>query len=704
MNRLDKLFNQKKSELLSVYLPAGYPEKDSSKNLVLALEQQGVDFIELGMPYSDPLADGEMIQAASQQALDNGMNMSLYLEQVANIRLDTDIPLVWMGYYNQLLQYGDERFFREAKIAGIDAFIIPDLPMVDFEDQYQALFEDLDLGISFLVCPETPQARLEQAARLSTAFLYVVSSASTTGTKFSGNFDLEYMGSLNELNLKVPTIIGFGIHNRESIAAAHLAASGAIIGSAFIRAIDEFGEDQVCEKFLTFSEPAKELSMDGIKTLSGLEKARALDEACELKAFRKEFRIPKKSGKEQIYFCGNSLGLQPKRTAKYITEELQKWEDHGVEAHFLTDRPWMQLNQELKETTGKIVGAKPTELVTMNSLTVNIHLLFASFYQPSASKFKILVESDLFPSDLYALESQVKQHGIDPAEAIIKVYPRPGEKTLRTKDILSTIDEHSESLAIVWLGGINYYTGQLFELEAIGEKTSEHGILYGLDLAHAVANVPLALNEWDVDFATWCTYKYMNSGPGGISQVFVHEKHHANAELPRLSGWWGNNRKTQFLMRDFFEPATGADAYQMSTSPVLLMTPLRASLDVFKQVPFFKVVEKSRKMTAYLEQQILAVADAFKDQVKLEIFSPSEPRQRGSQLSISISEHGKLLVEYLATKGITVDWREPEVIRLAPAPLYNTYEEIYKFRKELELGLELLFVETKATVKEVVSV
>ena len=401
-----------------------------------------------------------------------------------------------------------------------------------------------------------------------------------------------------------------------------------------------------------------------------------LDATDELKDYRNRFHIPSANGKSLIYFCGNSLGLQPKSTRAYLEQELTDWQNLGVEGHLHAKNPWLYYHHFLTDATARLVGAKPIEVVVMNSLTVNLNLLMISFYSPTAKRNKIMMEYMAFPSDQYAVENQVKFHGYNPNDAIIELMPREGENCIRTADILAKIDEHKDELALIMIGGVNYYTGQLFDMATITShaKNCSSDIVVGYDLAHATGNVKMQLHDWGVDFATWCSYKYLNSGPGGTSGVFVHEKHAENNLLPRLSGWWGNDESTRFKMQKGFIPQQGAAGWQMSNAQVLSMAAHRASLAIFDEVGMDKLIAKSKLLTGYLE--FLLLNGKRKD---FKIITPEDVAQRGCQLSIVMNENGKKTFDALTQNGVIADWREPDVIRVAPVPLYNTFEDVYRF-------------------------
>lgn len=406
--------------------------------------------------------------------------------------------------------------------------------------------------------------------------------------------------------------------------------------------------------------------------------AREMDRKDDLASFRERFYFPGFIS-NPIYFTGNSLGLQPKSTAAYIQQELDDWAYYGVEGHFRARRPWFSYHEQLSAKAAKIVGAKEKEVVITHSLTTNLHLLMVSFYRPQGRRTKILCEAKAFPSDQYALESQLRFHGFDPAEHLIEIGPRPGEYTLRDEDILQRIAEAGDELALVLFGGINYYTGQLFDMARITEKAHAVGAIAAFDLAHAAGNVNLHLHDWGVDFAAWCTYKYLNSSPGGVSGLFVHERHAKNTDLPRFAGWWGHNKEKRFLMEPGFNPIEGAEGWQLSNAPIIGMAAHLASLDLFEEAGMERIGKKRDQLTAYLEFLIRSVSEKESATCKLELITPSDSRRRGSQLSLLLHGGGKAVFDRLSAAGVIADWREPNVIRIAPAPLYNSYEDCYRF-------------------------
>jgi kynureninase len=421
---------------------------------------------------------------------------------------------------------------------------------------------------------------------------------------------------------------------------------------------------------------------------NSLEFASQLDEQDPLKDFQSQFLIPQHNGKDAIYFCGNSLGLQPKAARKYLDDQLNNWKDLAIEGFFAGDDPWLGYHKKLTGTLSAIVGAKNEEVSIMNSLTVNLHLLMVSFYKPTNKKFKILMEGGAFPSDQYAVASQVEFHGYDPKETIIEVLPREGEHTLRTEDILEQINEHADELALVLFGGINYFTGQFFDLEAITREAHKVGAYAGFDLAHAAGNVPLKLHDWDVDFAAWCSYKYMNSGPGGISGIYVNEKHFGDKTLNRFAGWWGHREDRRFLMPPQFEADNGATAWQVSTSPIMLLTLHKAALDIFEQVGGLPPLRaKSELLTGYLEFLIREI-NKNKGKELFKIITPTDKVARGCQLSIVCSQNAKATFNYLTDNGVIGDWREPNVIRLSPVPLYNSFKQVFEVRRILAAFVE----------------
>lgn len=400
--------------------------------------------------------------------------------------------------------------------------------------------------------------------------------------------------------------------------------------------------------------------------------------------FRDRFFIPKHTdGENVIYLTGNSLGLQPKTVRGYIGEELEDWERLGVEGHLHARHPWLPYHEFVTEQMARVVGAKPIETVVMNSLTVNLHLLMVSFYRPSGTRRKILIEKGAFPSDQYAVESQIKFNGLDPQDALIELAPRDGESILRTEDILETIDLESENIALLMLGGVNYYTGQAFDMKAITEAGHKVGAVVGFDLAHAAGNLELNLHDWDVDFAAWCSYKYLNSGPGGIAGVFVHERHAENFDLPRFAGWWGHDKTTRFLMGPEFVPMRGAEGWQLSNPPIFQLAAMRASLEIFDEAGVAALREKSVKLTAYME----FLLDDIHDE-RISVITPRDPEQRGCQLSIRVKDSDKSLFDALMAAGVIADWREPDVIRVAPVPLYNSFMDAYGFVQRLRRSLK----------------
>ena len=419
-----------------------------------------------------------------------------------------------------------------------------------------------------------------------------------------------------------------------------------------------------------------------------IEFAREMDANDPLKGFRDKFHLPNFMENEIVYFTGNSLGLQPKSTASYIKEELDAWAKFGVEGHFLAEKPWFSYHEFLSEKAATIVGAKPEEVVVTHSLTTNLHLLMVSFYRPEGKRTKIICEAKAFPSDQYALESQVKLHKLNLEENLIEIGPREGEHLIREEDVFNKIAEVGDELAMIMIGGVNYYTGQLFDMEAITKAGHSVGATVGFDLAHAAGNINLKLHEWGVDFAAWCGYKYLNSSPGGVSGMFVHERHAYKPELPRLAGWWGYDKETRFQMESGFNPMRGAEGWQLSNAPVLGMAAHLASLDIFAEAGMDKIGEKRDKMTAFLEFVVDDISDRNKERCTFEIITPRDQTKRGAQLSILAKGQGKALFDELTELGVIADWREPNVIRVAPAPLYNSYEDCYRFGALLEKAIQ----------------
>ncbi len=397
------------------------------------------------------------------------------------------------------------------------------------------------------------------------------------------------------------------------------------------------------------------------------------DEADPLRDFRARFHIPRSSdGQEQIYLCGNSLGLQPLRTRDYIEEELEAWAELGVEGHFRARHPWMRYHEFLTRQTAEIVGALPSEVVTMNTLTVNLHLLMVSFYRPTADRYKIIIEEKAFPSDQYAVASQLRVHGFDAATGVVEI-PLDSVGRFSTDTVLSTIERYGRESALLLLGGVNYYNGQLFDIETITRAAHDAGVVVGIDCAHAAGNVPLRLHDWEVDFAAWCSYKYLNAGPGSTAGCFVHERH-AGSDLPRFAGWWGHDKATRFAMPQQFRPIVGAEGWQLSNPSILPLAALRASLELFEEAGMAALRRKSERMTAYLSFLL-----DLHPRGDWSVITPSDPAQRGCQLSLRIPENGRRLFDHLSSAHVVCDWREPDVIRIAPVPLYNSYEDVWRF-------------------------
>lgn len=398
------------------------------------------------------------------------------------------------------------------------------------------------------------------------------------------------------------------------------------------------------------------------------------DQSDPLKTYREQFYFPQRNGKDAIYFCGNSLGLQPRKVRQAIEQELADWQHHAVEGYWNAENPWLYYQQYCSKPLTDIVGASQEELTVMNTLTVNLHLLLMSFYRPTKERFKVLMEAGAFPSDQYALETQVRLHGLDPETAIIEVAPRPGEHLIREEDIFEIIAQESSSLALILLGGINYYTGQLFNIQSITEAARRVGAVAGFDLAHVVGNVPLKLHDWDVDFAVWCSYKYLNGGPGAVGGAFIHERHARDINRQRLGGWWGNEESTRFKMEKGFKPKSRAEGWQISTAQVFNMVALKASLELFESAGMAALRDKSIKLTNYLEFLLKHI-----ENIKFEIITPKNCKERGAQLSLLFHDKGREIQQKMTDAGIIVDWREPGVIRISPAPLYNSYGDVFHF-------------------------
>jgi kynureninase len=388
--------------------------------------------------------------------------------------------------------------------------------------------------------------------------------------------------------------------------------------------------------------------------------------------YRDQFHIPQHNGRDAIYLCGNSLGLQPKKVKDYVNAELEDWAMLGVEGHLHARHPWLPYHEFLTAPMARLVGALPGEVVVMNSLTVNLHLLMASFYRPTNERYKILIESDAFPSDRYAVASQAEWHGYNASDSIINWKPEPGEHTLRIETLKEILAREGDRIALMMIGGVNYYTGQYFNIKEITALGHQYGITVGWDMAHAAGNVALQLHDWDVDFAAWCSYKYLNSGPGSLGSIFVHEKHGNDLTIPRLSGWWGHNKETRFKMRDDFDPLPGAEGWQLSNPPILPMAAMRASLEIFEAAGI-------ANLQAIARVNVQRLYDALVVLPHVQILTPSNPDERGSQLSLFFEENGRALFDHLSAQGVIADWREPNVIRIAAASLYNTTTDIDTF-------------------------
>ncbi len=425
-----------------------------------------------------------------------------------------------------------------------------------------------------------------------------------------------------------------------------------------------------------------------MKFINSLEFAKQCDANDDLKDFREQFYFPQHHGKNTLYFTGNSLGLQPKKTSEYVNQELKDWADLGVEGHFKKDTGWFGYHELLRESTARLVGALPHEVVVMNQLTVNLHLLMVTFYRPTKQRYKIICEEGAFPSDRYALQSQVKFHGFNAEDALIELKPRAGEYLLREEDILKAIKDCGDELAVLMMGGLNYYSGQVFDMQTIAKAVHDVGAYAGFDLAHAAGNIQLNLHAWNLDFACWCSYKYLNAGPGGVAGVFIHEQHATNKALPRFAGWWGNNPETRFQMLHDFDPVASADAWQLSNAPILPMAALRASMEIFDKAGMDALTKKSLMLTGFLQFVIQDILEKKNNQSLIDIITPFDKQQQGCQLSLIIKQNGKKVFDLLTQEGVIADWREPDVLRIAPVPLYNSFEDVYNFGEELEKAIK----------------
>jgi len=412
-----------------------------------------------------------------------------------------------------------------------------------------------------------------------------------------------------------------------------------------------------------------------------LDFARQFDAADPLRHYREQFLVPRRpDGQAIIYFCGHSLGLQPRAVRAIVEQELDDWAAQAVDAHFKGRTPWYSYHETFRDTGARLVGAHPGEVVFMNSLTVNLHLMLLSFYRPHGRRRAILIDEPAFPSDRYAVASQIQMQNLDPVEHLLALKSRPGEHTIRIEDIEQVLDERGPEIAVVMLNGVNFFTGQWFDLQRIAAAARRQGCVIGLDLAHAAGNVPLQLHDWGIDFAVWCSYKYLNSGPGGVGGCFVHERHGNNAAIPRLAGWWGNDPATRFRMhlQPDFVPRPGADGWQLSNPPILSMAPLQASLAIFDEVGMPALRARSERLTGYLEYLLDRMPTG-----RFEVLTPRDPARRGCQLSMLVHHEPQQLLEALEAEGVVCDFRPPNVIRVAPMHLYNTFEEVWRFAEVL---------------------
>jgi kynureninase len=411
--------------------------------------------------------------------------------------------------------------------------------------------------------------------------------------------------------------------------------------------------------------------------------ALAMDVRDPLAIYRERFCFPTtKTGEDCIYLCGHSLGLQPKTVSQYIEQELKDWRELGVEGHFRARNPWMPYHRLLTEQTASLVGARPEEVVVMNSLTANLHLMMVSFYRPTSPRHKILVERGAFPSDQYAVQSQISFHGFNPASSLLELAPRPGESCIRDEDIESLIDREGDSIALILLGGVNYATGQAFDIAGITDAGHKKGCVVGFDLAHAAGNLLLRLHDWGPDFAVWCSYKYLNGGPGCVGGCFVHDRHSQAWTLPRFAGWWGHDEKVRFEMAPNFKPMAGAEGWQLSNPSILSLAALRASMDIFHEAGMGQLRAKSLSLTGYLEFLLCQHASP-----RFSLITPRDTERRGAQISIRIRDDGQMLCQELTEAGVVGDWREPDTFRVAPVPLYNSYSDVYRFVRKFVAAL-----------------
>lgn len=675
MNRIEALFYDK--QLFIGYVTGGDGGVNYCVDACLELIQAGVDILEIGFPFSDPIADGSVIQQASDRALREGTTSSTLLDIAQSLRKSSDIPLILFSYFNPLFKKGSA-YLSELKRAGFDAILIVDLPP---PHPYFLAVKEAGLHPIFMITPSTDDKRLAEITKISEGFLYYAIQKGTTGIKDTLPDDFSFHLSRIRKMTSLPVVAGFGIANRHCASQVLQHADGFVVGSAFVQLMGQKAAPGAIKALAQKIDPRSFLS-------NYHEKAVLLDAEDPLSEVKERFML----SKDFIYLCSNSLGRPVIKSSSYINCILEEWNQYGAEGWFHEKSNWYTAyDVPLRRSLSTLLGAKVDETAIMNSLTVNLHLLLVSFYQPSVNRYKILIDTPAFPSDLYAIKSHIHRHGLSEKDALIQLLPRPGEHNLRQEDIEEILLKEGNSIALVFINIVNFLNGQVLDIEKIAMLARAQGCLVGCDLAHAAGNVPLRLHDWKIDFAIGCSYKYLCSGPGGPGIAYVHSSHH-DKKLPRFSGWWGNDPQTRFDMhlQPEFTPYGGANSWQVSTPCILSMAPLLASLEIFEEMGIEAMRKKSELQTAFL-LELLDQVSANVPMPAFEIATPRNPIERGCQISLIVQSQAREIVRTLQEHGILCDLRPPNIIRITPSPLYNSFEEIYIFVKKFS---EIILVPT----------
>jgi len=658
MNRIEQLFQNK--QLFIGYITAGDGGSAYCIDACLQLIEAGVDILEIGLPFSDPIADGPVIQHASERALQANTTPMTILEIARGVRKKSDAPLILFSYFNPLFKKG-EAYLHTLKSAGFDAILIVDLPASPHP--YFHAMKTAGLHPIFMVTPSTDEKRLLQIAKIAEDFIYYACQKGTTGIKETLPDDFSYHISRIRKATDLPIVAGFGIANHTNAQLALQHADGFVVGSAFVHLMGQKVDPAILKQCAQEIDPRK-----------NAHRALQLDAQDPLADLKKRFLLPK----DTVYLCNNSLGLPTAHASCKLEELMQQWKNFGAEGWFHEKSNWYQAyDKPLRRMLAPLLGAQEEEVVVMNSLTVNLHLLMVSFYQPTVTRYKILIDTPAFPSDLYALKSHISAHGLDPEDALIQLKPRPGEQLLREEDIEEALVNEGQSITLVFINIVNYLTGQVLDIEKIARLAHSKGCLVGCDLAHAAGNIPLSLHDGNIDFAVGCSYKYLCSGPGGPGIAYVHAKHH-HTEFPRLSGWWGNDPATRFEMHSAFTPFGGAYSWQVSTPSIVSMAPLAASLEIFQEIGMDALRKKSALQTAFLLELLEQIPSR-----PFEIVTPKDPQKRGCQISLRFHENAQHILRDLKTHGILCDYRAPDILRVTPSPLYTSFHDIYLFAESL---------------------